>query len=146
AVGGVGGGVVWVSVAQAAPTKKTSKEALQAFHDLIGAWRGTGEPHGTREEKLKNFWQEGIRWRWQFKGDDCWLVASWEKSRHFGRGELRYLADKDAFQLKVVTPAKETHTYEGKLEKKKLTLERREAGAAEKHPPLAPPLRHHPPP
>src|SRR4051812_1683141 len=88
--------LVCAAPAQPAPAKKTSKEALQAFHDLIGSWRGTGEPHGTREEKLKGFWQEGVRWRWQFKGDDCWLVASWEKSKHFGRGELRYLPEKDS--------------------------------------------------
>jgi len=125
--------LVCVSLAPAAPTKKTPKEAFQAFHDLIGAWRGTGEPHGTREEKLKGFWQEGIRWRWQFKEDDCWLVASWEKSKHFGRGELRYLPDKDAFEFKVVTPAKETQIYEGKLKKKELTLDRRDAAAKKDH-------------
>src|SRR5262249_402081 len=115
--------LVSASLAEPAPKKKSSKEALGAFHDLIGAWRCTAEPHGTREEKLKGFWQEGVKWRWQFKGDDCWLVASFEKSKDFGRGELRYLADKDAFQFKVVTPAKETHVFEGKLEKRKLTLD-----------------------
>src|SRR6185312_3931692 len=55
-----------------APTKQSPKKALQAFNDLIGSWRGTGEPNGTREEKRRNFWQEKIAWEWQFKGDDVY--------------------------------------------------------------------------
>jgi hypothetical protein len=41
--------------------KRGPKEALQAFNDLIGAWRGTGQPQqGTKEERDKNFWQKTI--------------------------------------------------------------------------------------
>src|SRR5262249_24781381 len=125
--------VVSAALAQPTPAKKSSLAALQSFHDLVGSWRGTGEPNGTREEKLKGFWQEKISWRWKFKGDDCWLVASWEKSKHFGRAELRYLADKDAFELKVTTPANEKHTYQGKLLKKRLTLDREDTSQKKTH-------------
>ena len=34
-----------------APVQRSSKEALQAFNDLIGSWNGIGEPEGTRQEK-----------------------------------------------------------------------------------------------
>src|SRR5689334_16601889 len=64
-----------LTAADAAETKRTPKEALQAFHDLIGGWRGTGVPQGTREEKERGFWQEHIRWKWQFKDKDVWLRA-----------------------------------------------------------------------
>ena len=47
--------------------KRTPREALQPFNDLIGSWTGSGEPFGTREEKQKGFWQETIAWQWQFK-------------------------------------------------------------------------------
>jgi hypothetical protein len=108
----------------AAPPKKSVKQALQAFNDLIGSWRGTGEPNGTREEKLKGFWQEKIAWQWQFKGEDAWLVAAIDKGKHFTKAELRYLPARDAFEVKMVTVDKETLTFEGKLEKKRLTVER----------------------
>ena len=44
--------VVFPVVAAEVPApKKSPKEALQALHDLIGSWRGTGEPQqGTRGE------------------------------------------------------------------------------------------------
>jgi hypothetical protein len=107
-----------------APAKKSAKKALRAFNDLIGSWRGTGEPNGTREEKQRGFWQEKISWEWRFKGADAWLVAAFDKGKYFTGAELRYLPDRDAYQLKAVTPAKETLTFEGKLDKRRLTLDR----------------------
>ena len=50
-----------VAVAADDAPKRSPKEALQAFNDLIGSWRGSGEPNGTREEKQKGFWQETHR-------------------------------------------------------------------------------------
>jgi hypothetical protein len=109
-----------------APAKRSPKKALQAFNDLIGSWRGTGEPNGTREEKLRNFWQEKIAWEWQFKGEDVYLRARIDKGKYFTGGELRYLPDKDRYQLTAKTPAKETLVFEGAREKNRLTLERQD--------------------
>jgi hypothetical protein len=117
-----------VSSGGAAPStpaaKKSPKEGLQTFQDLIGSWRGTGAPYGTREEKEKGFWLEKIDWQWQFKGGDVWLRADFDKGKHFRRAELRYLPERDAYQLKVTTPGKEVLTFEGKYAKPRLTLER----------------------
>ena len=55
------------------PAPPTAKQALQGFNDLIGVWRGTGTPVGSREEQQKNFWVEAMTWGWQFKGNDAWL-------------------------------------------------------------------------
>ena len=106
-----------VAAAPEAPdarAKKSPKKALRAFNDLIGTWRATGEPNGTREEKQRGFWQEKISWEWRFKGADAWLVAAFDKGKYFTGAELRYLPARDAYQLKAVTPAKETLTFEGK--------------------------------
>ena len=114
-----------------APAKPTPREALQAFNDLIGSWRGSGEPSGTREEKQKGFWQETIAWEWRFKGDDAWLAATIEKGKHYTAAELRYLPDKAVYQLTVKTPAKESLTFTGSLKDKRLTLERTDEGTKE---------------
>lgn len=103
---------------------RSAKEALQPFNDLIGSWRGTATPVGTREEQQKGFWIENLNWEWQFKGKDAWLKVDFEKSKNFKSGELRYLADKDRFELALKTPAKETLTFTGALSNKVLTLER----------------------
>lgn len=107
-----------------APAKRKPKDALQAFNDLIGSWRGTGTPEGTQEEKRKGFWTESISWSWHFKGEDAWLGVTFEKSKYFASGELRYLPDKDAYQLTLRTPTKEALVFDGKLKDRQLTLTR----------------------
>ena len=109
----------------AAEAKPTAKQALQAFNDLIGEWRGTGEPLvGSRDDRLNKFWTETIRWEWQFKGDDAWLLAKIEKGKYFTGGELRYLPEKGTYRLILKTVGKESLTFEGKLDDKRLTLDR----------------------
>jgi len=109
-----------------APVKRSPKEALQALNDLIGGWRGTGElKTGTREEQRRGFWQEKIAWEWRFKGEDVYLRAAIDKGKFFTAAELRYLPDKDHYQLTAKTPTKETLVFEGTLTKKRLTLERK---------------------
>jgi hypothetical protein len=108
---------------EAAPVKRTAKEALQAFQDLIGSWRGTGQPFGTKEERDKGFWVEKIAWQWQFKGDDAWLLGTIAKGKQFTRFELRYLPAKDLFQLETTNFTKTRTKFQGKFEKKKLTME-----------------------
>jgi hypothetical protein len=109
------------------PAPRTPKEALRPFGDLIGSWRGTGVPvvpPGSRSE----FWSETIAWEWQFKGKDAWLKASFDKSKNFTSGELRYVPEKDNFTFSVRTPAKEMLTYTGTLKERVLTLEREQDG------------------
>jgi hypothetical protein len=115
-----------LAVAADAPAKRTPKKALQAFNDLIGPWRGTGEPSGTREEKQRGFWQEKIAWEWRFKGEDVFLRAVIDKGKYFSAAELRYLPDKDRYQLTAETPAKEKRVFEGTRDKKRLSLERKD--------------------
>jgi YHS domain-containing protein len=108
----------------AADAKPTAKEALKPFNELVGSWRGTGEPEGTRAEKLKNFWSEKIAWDWQFKGDDVWMRIAFEKGKYFKSGELRYLPDLKEFKLTVATADDRPLTFNGKLDGKVLTLDR----------------------
>ena len=105
-------------------TRRVCKQALQELNDLIGNWRGTGEPNGTREEKQRNFWLEAIAWEWCFKENDIFLRAAFDKSKHFTAAELRYLPDKQRYQLTATTPDKQKLVFEGTLDKKRLTLER----------------------
>src|SRR5262245_31200878 len=106
--------VVAATVGAVRPAEKpTPREALQKFQDLIGSWRCTGQPEGSREEQRKGFWTEGMSWEWQFKGNDAWLHAAIEKGKYFDSADLRYLPDKDLYQLTASTPAKETLVFQG---------------------------------
>ena len=119
--------------ADAVPAR-APKDALQGFNNLIGTWKGTGTPSaGTRAERDKGFWVETIRWQWQFKGKDAWLVADIEKGKHFTRFELRYRPKSDDFSLAATTTDKQTQTYEGSLTDKRLTVDRIDTKTKETH-------------
>jgi hypothetical protein len=105
------------------PAKRSAREALQPFNNLIGSWRATGMPDGTREEK-QQFWTENMAWEWQFKDKDAWLKVVFTKGKYFTGGELRYLPEKDQFQLALTTTTKETLTFTGPLKERVLALER----------------------
>jgi hypothetical protein len=111
------------------PATRKPREALQPVHDLIGSWKGTGTPAGPGGRD--NFWTETLSWGWRFKGDDAWLKVSFDKSKNFSGGELRYLADKDQYQLTLYAPGKpkEPLVYAGPLKDRTLTLDRQDGKA-----------------
>jgi hypothetical protein len=114
--------------AAADPPKPDPRAALQPFNVLVGSWKGTGTPEGTREEKQAGTWTERVTWGWQFKGADAWLVVTFEKGKFFKSGELRATPGKDTYQLTLTTADDTTRTYAGTLKDKVLTLDRTDAG------------------
>jgi hypothetical protein len=118
--------------APAAAAKKTAKQALAGLQDLIGSWKGTGTPQGTREERQRGFWQEEIGWQWQFKNKDAWLRADLDKGKHYTRFELRYVPADDKYRLEATTADKKKLSFEGKLEEKRLTVEREDEKTKQK--------------
>ncbi|MBN9119874.1 MAG: YHS domain-containing protein [Planctomycetes bacterium] len=123
-----------------APKPVTPKEALQPFNVLVGSWRASGAPDGTKEERLAGAWEETIAWEWKFKDKDAWLEVTFTKGKHFTKGALRYTPnEKDAkepaprFALTLTGADKSTSTYVGGLsdKDKKLTLTRTDGPASE---------------
>ena len=114
------------SLAADAPTPKSAKQGLQPFNDLIGSWKCTGEPIGSREEVQKGFWTETLSVEWQFKGADAWLKLDFDKGKNFTKGELRYRPATNDYEVKLQTPKKQTIAFTGALNNRTLTLERQE--------------------
>ena len=107
--------VLWAPVDPPERKPTTAKEALQAVSVLVGSWKGTGTPEGTRDEKQAGLWTETISWVWRFKGDEVWLEAAFEKGKYFSMGKLSYNVEKSAYQLTLTTPDKATLVYTGAL-------------------------------
>ena len=99
------------------PAKPTPKEALQAVQSLVGTWKATGTPEGTREERQAGFWTEVVKVEWKFADDDVFLAFAHDGGKPFKTGELRYLPATATYELTVTTtdtpPA--THKYAGPL-------------------------------
>ncbi|HXD88256.1 MAG TPA: YHS domain-containing protein [Urbifossiella sp.] len=109
----------------------TPREALKPFNVLVGSWKGTGMPEGTREQRAAGLWTETVGWGWQFDKDDAWLTASFAKGKYFKDGELRYSVEKQTYQLTLTTTDKKKQIYSGKLKDKVLTLVRSGGPAGE---------------
>jgi YHS domain-containing protein len=112
------------------PDKAAARTALQPFQNLIGSWKGTGVPEGTRAER-ENFWTEMIAWEWAFKGNDGWLKGSFDKGRYFASAELHATDKANRFRLIVTTTDKATMTFEGELQDQRLVLDRTDETAKE---------------
>ena len=120
---------ILVGVTAAEPVTQNPREALKPFNHLIGSWKGTGIPEGTREEKQRGFWIETIAWEWQFKGDDVWMKASFENGKYFAKGELRPTNKAKQYRFTAETADKQSLTFEGELHEREsgardLVLER----------------------
>jgi YHS domain-containing protein len=102
------------------PKSRSPREALQVLNDLVGTWKATGTP----EDKPRDFWRETMTWQWQFKGDDAWLQVAFDKGKYYLDGELRYLPDREQYQLTLRTLEKTSSTFVGTLQDRRLTLER----------------------
>ncbi len=100
------------------------KAALQPLNVLVGSWKGSGAPEGTREEREAWAWTETDSWGWKFKGDDAWLTVEFARGKHFTSGELRYTPTKDEprYTLKLTAPDKSTATFAGTLTEKNKSL------------------------
>ena len=123
-------------VAQAS-AERSDKEALQPFNDLIGTWRCTGKPSGSREEQTRNFWTETLDIQWQFKDKQAWLRFDFKKGTRqppatlplapLLRGELRPVRTGDGYQFELLTADEKKHTFTGTRSGSKLILERDES-------------------
>jgi hypothetical protein len=93
---------------------KKPLEALQAFNDFVGPWRGDGQLESAESAKQRD-WKETINWSWKFKGDDAWITVAFGKGRFFKNGEIHYQADKDKYVLTLETKEGKKVEFDGKL-------------------------------
>jgi hypothetical protein len=114
-----------------APRPATQREGLKPFNVLVGSWKGTGYPEGTREERAAGLWTETVTWGWQFNDSDAWMTATFNKGKYFTEGELRYNVEKATYQLTLTTTDKQKQTYTGTLKEKILSLARTGGPAGE---------------
>jgi hypothetical protein len=96
----------------------SAKEALQALNEYIGDWKG----NGISEKDRTAVWKESANWSWRFKGKDAWLTLDLQNGKHFKKGEMRYLPEKELYQLTMFDRADKPLVFEGKFKGKRLTL------------------------
>ena len=88
------------------------KEGLYALQEFIGGWKGTAN------DKVKGFWSEKSSWSWRFKGKERWMSFELEKSKLYKGGEVKWMPDKEKYQIILTDNAGNKAVYEGKLKRK----------------------------
>lgn len=106
-----------------------AKKALQDVGDFIGDWKGNGESKAGGKTAL---WKETLSWSWKFKGGDAWIALEAKDGKNLTAGELKYDPETKLYRL-TAKDADKTQVYEGKLDKGKLVLTRKDAATGDVH-------------
>lgn len=96
-----------------------SKAALSKFNDLIGGWRGIGQP---QRGSARGAWQETADWAWSFDKKVPALVYAIKDGKQLTKARLTY--DPEAKQYRMIAhyADKSERRFSGKLDNKKLQL------------------------
>src|SRR5262245_6002519 len=102
---------------------RTARDGLKQLNDFIGRWNGSGQTAKAKPE----LWSETIAWSWRFKGDDGWMEMTVTDGRFFKKAELRYLPDRQRYQLTAIDRSDKKLVFEGEYKDGYLRLERADA-------------------
>jgi len=101
------------------PKEDPARTALAEFNDLIGGWRGVGQPvRGS----ARGAWKETADWAWSFENKQPALVYKVEDGKHLASLRLTYSPEKKEYFAKVTYADESTRNFAGKLAEKRLEL------------------------
>ncbi len=116
------------AISPTADKSEQSKEALKAFNEFIGQWKGNGETKSGKQQ----LWKEKAEWSWDLKGGEPALKFKVEGGKQFTQGKLKYLGSKK-YQFTVQTADKKEQVYTGQIKAKRLVLTHDEPGTKDKY-------------
>jgi YHS domain-containing protein len=112
------------------PRENPAQAALEEFQDLIGGWRGVGQPvRGS----ARGAWQETADWAWSFEEKQPALVYSIKEGNLLSSARLTFNPEEKQFRLQAIYADESEREFRGTLEKKKLEMVSGEDAAGERH-------------
>ncbi len=104
-----------------APQPADAKEALAALNQLIGEWRGVGQP---RRGSNVGAWFENAEWVWDFEQKTPAIRFDVKDGKLLKTARLTWVPKQKQFRLQARLPGDGTREYAGRLdENDKLVLE-----------------------
>lgn len=98
-------------------TKPT--DHFKPLQNLIGGWRGVGQP---KRGSNRGAWSEKAEWAYDFSGKQPQLSYKVEKGKLLDSATLGYDTDQQEFVLTTTSPDDEQREYRGKLTKNELVM------------------------
>jgi len=107
--------------AEEGPTRSRleSQAALKAYGDLVGSWRGTGQPERGR---VRGSWTESASWAWKLTKDSAALEVTIKKGKYLRSGILRPGAEPQSFQFDAILADGSERKFSGKANGKKALM------------------------
>lgn len=81
------------------------KDALAKLQTFVGSWRGVGQ---VKRGSARGAWNEESDWEWHFGKEHTALAFKSPEAKFFTVGALRWLSDKDEYELAAKKPDGET--------------------------------------
>lgn len=106
------------SPASAPPS--SPRAALEQFNDLIGGWRGVGQP---RRGSSRGAWRETADWAWDFSEDTPALVITFDDGKLLESARLTYSMQDRQYRLAAKTPDGQPRNYSGTFVRNRLVLQ-----------------------
>lgn len=101
------------------PEENPAQTALAEFNDLIGGWRGIGQP---QRGSARGAWKETADWAWSFENKEPALMYQVEDGKHLASVRLTYAPKEEQYRAKVTYADESTRNFAGKLDEKRLAL------------------------
>ncbi|MBD3676555.1 MAG: hypothetical protein HUJ26_23840 [Planctomycetaceae bacterium] len=101
------------------PADSPAKTALAELNDLIGGWRGIGQP---QRGSSRGAWKETADWAWSFDKKEPALIYAVEDGKHLKSVRLTYKPDAKLYRAVVTYADEANRKFAGELDEKKLSL------------------------
>ncbi len=97
------------------------KESLTPLQELVGQWRGVGQP---QRGSTRGAWIEQTEWQWQFDAEGAALVFAAPEAKYFSKGRIAPTEKDGRYQLSAESPlSDEPVVYTGTLDDGTLLLD-----------------------
>jgi len=96
--------------------RKADQEALKVYGELVGSWRGSGQP---RRGQATGAWKESAGWAWKLSNDSAALEIQVESGKYLKTAVLRPGKKGEEYILDATLADGSSRTFSGKLDKDK---------------------------
>ncbi len=109
-------GLLAIAADEPASARRADQEALKAYGELVGSWRGAGQP---KRGQSTGAWKENASWAWKLSGDSAALEIDIETGKYLKSAVLKPGKKAEEFVLEATLADGSKRTFSGKLAKDK---------------------------
>jgi YHS domain-containing protein len=109
-------GFLVIAADEGTSARRADQEALRVYGDLIGSWRGAGQP---KRGQATGAWKESASWAWKLSGDSAALEIDIETGKYLKSAVLKPGKKTEEYVLEATLADGSKRTFSGKQAKDK---------------------------